>query len=206
MTAEKQRIRKTVRDEDYELIQAINSGRTERFQELVKRYEQRIYNFSRRMCGDETDAEDIVQETFLNAFRYLKDFRHETKFRNWLYRIAASTCIKKRRRSKFAPERELPLSEFEEWEEAQPLTRVPEWARRPLEHLLNEELLDVLHAAIVSLPEPYRVVVILRDMEGFSTEETAQILSLTPANVKVRLHRARVFLREKLKGYFDRDV
>jgi RNA polymerase sigma-70 factor (ECF subfamily) len=76
----------------------------------------------------------------------------------------------------------------------------------PLEQVLNEELLGILHQAIWSLPEKYRIVVILRDIEEFSTEDSAQILNLSPANVKVRLHRARLFLRDKLKGYFRHDV
>ena len=79
----------------------------------------------------------------------------------------------------------------------------PEWARAPLAQVLNEELARHLKQAIIDLPKKYRMGVVLRDMEGFATEETAQILDISPANVKVRLHRARLFLREKLKGYFD---
>jgi len=196
---------KKVKDKDFELVQAINSGRPEKFQELVKRYEQRLYNFSLRTCRDTRDAEDLVQETFLNVFRYLKDFRYETKFKNWLYRIAASTCIKKRRKSKFAPEKELSLEEFINKEEADQATQVPEWAKLPLDRLLSEELSNTVNQAILALPNKYRMVIVLRDLEGFSTEETAQILNLSPPNVKVRLHRARLFLRDKLKGYFKND-
>lgn len=206
MTAETPSNRKTVSDDDTELVQAINAGHTERFQELVKRYEQKLYNFGRRMCRNESDAEDLVQDTFLNVYRFLKDFRYETKFKNWLYRVAANTSLKKQRRSKFAPEPELSLEEFARSEEAAPLDEVPEWARMPLDQILDEELLETLNQAIWSLPEKYRIVVILRDVEEFSTEETAQILNLSPANVKVRLHRARLFLRDRLKGYFSHDV
>ncbi len=206
MTAETPPNRKTVSDDDTEVVQAINAGHTERFQELVRRYEQKLYNFGRRMCRNESDAEDLVQDTFLNVYRFLKDFRYETKFKNWLYRVAANTSLKRRRRSKFAPEPELSLEEFARTEEAEPLEQVPEWARMPLDQILNEELLETLNQAIWSLPEKYRIVVILRDVEEFSTEETAQILNLSPANVKVRLHRARLFLRDKLKGYFSHDL
>jgi RNA polymerase sigma-70 factor (ECF subfamily) len=195
--------RKKIRDKDTELIEAINSGRRELFQELVKRYDQKLYNFGLRMCGDVYDAEDLVQETFLNVFKYLKDFRYETKFKNWLYRVASSACIKKKRKSKFAPERELSLEEFVPAEEAQAAAEIPDWARMPLAQLLNEELSNVIKDAILSLPEKYRLVIVLRDLEGFSTAETAQILNLKPSNVKVRLHRARLFLRDKLKGYFE---
>ena len=191
-----------VKDKDFGLIQAINSGQVDKFNELVKRYEQKLYNFSLRMCHDHSDAEDMVQDTFLNVFKYLKDFRYETKFKNWLYKVAASTCIKKRRKSKFAPEREISLDEFRPGDEAAAAEKVPEWALMPLDKLLNEELSSVIHRAILSIPRKYRMVIVLRDIEGFSTAETAQILNLSPANVKVRLHRARLYLRDKLKGYF----
>ena len=87
---------KKIRDNDFDLVRAINDGHQENFHELVRRYEQNLYHFGFRMCGNAPDAEDMVQETFLNVFRYLKDFRYETKFKNWLYRIATSTCIKKK--------------------------------------------------------------------------------------------------------------
>ena len=196
------RDRKKIIDRDTELIEAINAGESERFQELVKRYERKLYNFGLRMCGDVRDAEDLVQETFLNVFRYLKDFRFETKFKNWLYRIATSACIKKRRKSKYAPEKELPLDDFISKSDTPVTNEIPEWAQIPLEQLLNEELSRRLKDAILTLPEKYRLVVVLRDLEGFSTNETAQILNLKSSNVKVRLHRARLFLQDKLREYF----
>jgi RNA polymerase sigma-70 factor (ECF subfamily) len=205
MTAPQRANRKKIKDKDFELIRAINSGQFDRFPDLVKRYEQKLYNFSLRMCRDAADAEDTVQETFLNVFRYLKDFRYETKFKNWLYRVAASTCIKKRRKSKFAPQRELSLDEFLPQDETEVPDQVPRWALMPLDKLLSDELSDKINAAIFTLPEKYRLVIVLRDIEGFSTAETAQILNLSDANVKVRLHRARLFLRNKLKGYFENE-
>ena len=205
MTAPQRANRKKIKDKDFELIRAINSGQIDRFPDLVKRYEQKLYNFSLRMCRDAADAEDTVQETFLNVFRYLKDFRYETKFKNWLYRVAASTCIKKRRKSKYAPQRELSLDEFLPQDETEVPDQVPKWALMPLDKLLNDELSDKINAAIFTLPEKYRLVIVLRDIEGFSTAETAQILNLSDANVKVRLHRARLFLRDKLKGYFENE-
>ena len=205
MTAEKNQNHKIVKDNDFDLIQAINSGQAEKFHDLVKRYEQKLYNFSLRMCRNPSDAEDMIQDTFLNVFKYLKNFRHETKFKNWLYKVAASTCIKKRRKSKFAPDKELSLDEFLPNDEAEKPDKVPEWAMLPLDKLLNEELSSVINKTILALPEKYRVVIVLRDIEGFSTAETAQILNLSPSNVKVRLHRARLYLRDKLKGYFKND-
>ncbi len=205
MTTAKNPNRKKIKDEDFDLIQRINSGQIDQFHELVKRYEHKLYNFSLRMCREHQDAEDMVQDTFLNVFKYLKDFRYETKFKNWLYKVAASSCIKKRRKSKFAPERELSLDEFRPSDEAEAPDQVPEWAQMPLDKLLNAELTGAVHQGILAIPKKYRMVIVLRDIEGFSTAETAQILNLSPANVKVRLHRARLFLRDKLKGYFEND-
>ena len=205
MTTINNQNRKIVKDDDFDLIQAINSGKTEKFHDLVKRYEHKLYNFSLRMCRNPSDAEDMIQDTFLNVFKYLKNFRYETKFKNWLYKVAASTCIKKRRKSKFAPDKELSLDEFLPNDEAEKPDTVPEWAMLPLDKLLNDELSGVINKTILALPKKYRVVIILRDIEGFSTAETAQILNLSPANVKVRLHRARLYLRDKLKGYFEND-
>lgn len=190
-------------DADTDLIQAIQSGQIDRFPELVARYERVLYNFGLKMCGEAQDAEDMVQDTFLNVFRYLKGFRYETKFKNWLYRIATSTCIKKKRKSKFAPDRELSLDDFLPQDEAAVENQTPAWARLPLDQVLNEELGRALKTAILELPEKYRVVLVLRDIEGFSTEESAQILNLSPANIKVRLHRARLFLREQLETYYS---
>jgi RNA polymerase sigma-70 factor, ECF subfamily len=195
--------RKKVSDEDAGLISAINSGRKSLFYDLVKKYEQKLYNFGLRMCGETRDAEDMVQETFLNVYRYLSDFRYEASFKNWLYRIASSACIKKRRKSKFAPQNEISIEDFIPEDKDNIPDSLPPWASEPLEKVLNDELSDNMRKAILSLPEKYRIVLVLRDIEGFGTEETARILNLKPASVKVRLHRARLFLKDKLKGYFS---
>lgn len=201
MTDQSKPIKKN--DEDSELVLAIQSGRHDLFAKLVERYQSALYNFGIKMCGESRDAEDMVQDTFLNVFKYLKGFRYETKFRNWLYRIASSMCLKKKRKSKFAPDHELSLDDFMPTEEAQTEQSIPAWASLPLEQVLNEELHRTLKGAILELPEKYRMVLVLRDVEGFSTEESAQILNLTAANIKVRLHRARLFLRDQLKSYFN---
>lgn len=193
----------TITDEDSELIEAITSGNTDQFPDLVKKYETRLYNFGLRICKDGPDAEDLVQETFINVFRYLKDFRKETRFKNWMYRIAASVCWKMRRKSKFAPDRELSLEEFMPSDHSKIDTETPDWASQPVTQLLNSELSDKIRASIKSLPPEYKLVLVLRDMEGFSTAETSDILEISAANVKVRLHRARLFLRESLKEYYE---
>ena len=192
-------------DKDTELVRAINGGRQDLFYELVNRYEKSLYNFGLRMCDNPSDAEDMVQDTFLNVFKYLEGFRHETKFRNWLYRVATSACLKKKRRSKYAPDRELALDEFLPADESAVSMDLPRWASQPLDQVLDGELAGVIRQALLDLPEKYRLVVVLRDVEGFTTQETAEILDLTPTNIKVRLHRARLFLREALKFYYETD-
>ena len=192
-------------DKDTELVRAINSGRQDLFYELVNRYEKSLYNFGLRMCDNPSDAEDMVQDTFLNVFKYLEGFRYETKFRNWLYRVATSACLKKKRRSKYAPDRELSLDEFLPADESAVSTDLPHWASQPLDQVLDGELAGVIRQALLDLPEKYRMVVVLRDVEGFTTQESAEILNLTPTNIKVRLHRARLFLREALKSYYETD-
>lgn len=203
MTGEKKRRPTPIHDEDADLVRAIIGGERARFQSLVEKYQQKIFRFGLRMCGEPRDAEDLVQETFINVFRYLEGFRYETKFKNWLFRIATSACLKRKRKSRHAPARELSLEEFMPREGDALPEDVPAWARLPLDQVLNEELAQHLQTAIAALPKKYRMVVALRDMEGFSTEETAEVLNLSVANVKVRLHRARLFLRDKLKGYFE---
>lgn len=192
-------------DKDTELVRTINSGRQDLFYELVHRYEKSLYNFGLRMCDTPSDAEDMVQDTFLNVFKYLEGFRYETKFRNWLYRVATSACLKKKRRSKYAPDRELSLDEFLPADESAVSADLPRWASQPLDQVLDGELAGVIRQALLDLPEKYRLVVVLRDVEGFTTQETAEILDLTPTNIKVRLHRARLFLRKALKSYHETD-
>ena len=192
-------------DKDTELVRAINGGRQDLFYELVNRYEKSLYNFGLRMCDNPSDAEDMVQDTFLNVFKYLEGFRYETKFRNWLYRVATSACLKKKRRSKYAPDRELSLDEFLPADESAVSMDLPRWASQPLDQVLGGELAGVIRQAMLDLPEKYRLVVVLRDVEGFTTQETAEILDLTPTNIKVRLHRARLFLRDALKSYYETD-
>ena len=192
-------------DKDNQLIRSINAGRHDLFYQLVKRYEKRLYNFGLRMCDTPSDAEDMVQDTFLNVFKYLSGFRYKTKFKNWLYRVATSACLKKKRRSKYAPEKELSLEEFLPGDEATMSGELPRWATQPLEQVLNDELGGVIRKALLDLPEKYRLVVVLRDVEGFNTQEAAEILDLTPTNIKVRLHRARLFLRDALKAYYETD-
>lgn len=190
-------------EEDLRLIDGIRHGKPGLFHRIMEKYQEKIYNFGLKICPTAQDAEDLVQESFFNVFRYLKDFRQEMSFKNWLYLIASSVCHKMKRKSKFAPERELSLEEFMPSHSGHDMESIPEWADEPVEKLLNLELAEKIQTAVSNLPTDYRLVLVLRDVEGFSTQETAGILGISSPTVKVRLHRARLFLREALKEYYD---
>ncbi len=190
-------------EEDLRLIDGIRHGKPGLFHRIMEKYQVKIYNFGLKICPTAQDAEDLVQESFFNVFKYLKDFRQEMSFKNWLYLIASSVCHKMKRKSKFAPERELSLEEFMPSHSGLDMESVPEWADEPVEKLLNLELAEKIQTAVSNLPTDYRLVLVLRDVEGFSTQETAGILGISSPTVKVRLHRARLFLREALKEYYD---
>ncbi|MBW2111114.1 MAG: sigma-70 family RNA polymerase sigma factor [Deltaproteobacteria bacterium] len=183
---------------DHHLIDQFKAGSMEAMEKIVGRYEDRIFTFGLKMCGHLQDAEDIAQETFLNAFRYLKDFREETKLKNWLFMIAARACIRKRRKKKCEPDHEISLDSFVQEDGSAGRYEIPDWSDDPSDNVIRAELKRIIDAAIQTLPQKYKLVFNLRDMEGFSTKETAEILGISAQAVKTRLHRARLFLREEI--------
>jgi RNA polymerase sigma-70 factor (ECF subfamily) len=187
---------------DHHLIAQFKAGSIEAMEKIVERYENQVFTFGLRMCGHVQDAEDIAQETFLNAFRYLDRFREETKLRNWLFKIAARACIRKRRKKKCEPDKEISLESFVHKNGNHAKYEIPDWSDDPADNVLRSELKQVIDAAVLSLPTKYRLVFNLRDIEGFNTEETAEILGISVQSVKTRLHRARLFLREKISNHY----
>jgi len=186
------------------LIAASQSGDPGAQDALVRRYQDRVYGFAMRMCRNVEDAKDILQETFLGMVRALPDFRGESRFTTWLYRIAANACLKKRRRGVFDPEPEQVISldalmPRPDAEGRKP--EIPDWSEDAERALLRGELAREMEAAIDALPREYRIVLLLRDVEGFSAEETAEMLRLSVPAIKSRLHRARVILRQRLGQY-----
>ena len=185
---------------DEKLVSLVKSGNYDAFEELVKRYEGKIYGHSLRLLGNQQDAEDVLQETFLNAFRGLGDFRGDSTFSTWIYRIATNNALMKLRKAK---------GRFGEFDEELPPPEILEkgpsgdFDMSPGDVLLEKELLDELSSAVEKLPEKYRTIFLLRDVEEFSTEKTAEILGISTSAVKSRLHRARIFLREALGHIFD---
>ncbi len=170
------------------------------FDQLYRDNVDRMYRLAQRLCGHTDDARDLVQETFLNAYRKFKQFRGEAQVSTWLYTIASRACVRMRRRRKGEPERELSLEQFIPTSEGEFRLQIPTERLTPEEALEKKELRLALNAAIQKLPKQYRVVLVLRDMEGLSAKEVGSILGLTERAVKSRLHRARLFVRKELSA------
>lgn len=182
------------------LVAAAKAGRQEAFAEIVERHSGTIYNLALRMMGNPQEAEEVMQEAFISAFRALPRFEGRSQLGTWLYRIAYNAALM-RLRQRRAPT--FSLDEPWETDEGELVPRqFVDWTAVPDDVLLNKELRDALAAALETLPPTLRSVFVLRDIEGLSTAETAEALELTETNVKVRLHRARLALREKLTAYF----
>lgn len=156
------------------------------------------------MCGKREDAEEVAQETLLKVFENAEQLREPEKIRSWVFRIAKNACLMKRRKSVFAPPQELSLDEFmpaRSGDGDRTRIEIADWSTLPDGKAMRSEMRELLERAIRDLPEMYRTVVLLRDMEELSTQETAQILDVTEDVVKTRLHRARLAIRERLDEY-----
>ena len=180
--------------DDAALLRRIRNDEPGAFEDFVAAHGDRIYGFGRRVCGPSEDARDVVQETLLQAYLSLKALR------SWLYRVAANACYMKRRKGKFEPARELSLEELMPAPGRQPAAEIPDPAALPDEELERTRLREKVQEAIRDLPEHYRIVLVMRDMEHLSTEETSQALDLPETTVKMRLHRARLMVRKRLEA------
>ncbi|BDG10515.1 sigma-70 family RNA polymerase sigma factor [Anaeromyxobacter paludicola] len=180
--------------DDERLLAEAREGRREALEELLERHQRRIYRFGLKMCRDEEDAKDVLQDTLLAVARGIRDFRGQSSVSTWLYSIARSFCIKKRRRGKYEPAEEQRVGSEGEEE----VTRLPDPARPADETLAGRQVEAALEAAIAALQPMYREVLLLRDVEGLTAPEVAEILGLSVDAVKSRLHRARVAVRESV--------
>lgn len=170
------------------------------FDQLYKDYVDRVYRFAHRLCGETEAAKDIVQDTFLNAYRALNGFRGDAQVSTWLYTIASRACLRLRRRRKGEPAQNLSLESFIPSSDGELRMQIPVEDLSPEEALSNKELRHALDQAIAKLPLAYRKVLILRDMEGLSAKEVGSIMGLQERAVKSRLHRARLFVRRELSA------
>ena len=183
------------------LIERCQRGDTQAFDELMARYETRVYNLAYRLLGDAEEAYDISQETFLRVYRALPRFRGGSTLHTWIHRIVVNLCLdalkKQRRRPRLV--QEAPLEEEAGSESL--LDRLPDETPGPETRVLSRERQSIVRQAIASLPRHHRAVLVLFDLEGLSYHEIAETLKINVGTVKSRLNRARLALKEKLEPY-----
>jgi len=183
---------------DTPLVHRAKAGDLAAFEELVSTYETRVYSLARRITGNDHDAEDVTQQTFINTLEHLDGFREEASFSTWLMRIATHAALKIIRKRQGLPtvsldddREDLPHPQF-----------IADWRDNPVRLADQSETRQLIETALAELDEKHRIVFLLRDVEGLSVKETAIALDLSEANVKVRLLRARLQLRERLTQTF----
>jgi RNA polymerase sigma-70 factor (ECF subfamily) len=179
--------------DEKELIKKAQEGDRKALTELVKRYEQTIYNFSFKICRDREKAEHTMQETFMSMVKSIKQFSGRSKFSTWLYTIVTNHCLMMARSMKNKN-----FASLDDEDSLIDEKNVADWKVTPEKVAENNELREMLDKAIDKLPYDYRIVFLLRDVEGLSTAETGKIVHLSVPAVKSRLHRARAFLRNEL--------
>src|ERR1700746_1315186 len=184
------------------LVQAAKAGDVGAFEELVKRYDRNVFRIAQHITQNREDAEDVVQDAFLKAYSNLGQFQGQSKFYTWLVRIAGNEALMKLRRRR--PERMVSLDEEVKTEDDSVPREVADWSPNPEQQYTQAELRELLDKTIHGLPASFRTVFVLRDVEGLSTEETAEALELSIPAVKSRLLRAGLQLRERLSRYFQR--
>ena len=192
------------RGAEIELARQLLAGEPDAFDKFVEHFRSKIFNYSRLICGHREDAEEVVQETLLKVFESFGQLRDPEHVRAWVFRIAKNACLIKRRKSVYAPRQELSLDELmpAKGTGGNPMKiEIADWSGVPEDEVLHSELRHVIEDAIAEMPEIYRSVILLRDVEELSTEETAHVLDLNTDAVKTRLHRARLFARKKLDSY-----
>ena len=185
------------------LVSEAQTGSAESFAVLVKQYERQIYRLSKAVTGNQEDAEDALQETFLKAYKNLKQFRGESRFYTWLVRIAMNEALVKLRRRNSS--NWVSLDEPIENDESGTTPReIEDWRDNPEECYNQTELREILSKVLQDLETPLRIVFVLRDVEDLSCEETAVVTGLSVSAVKTRAMRARLKLRKKLSFWFEK--
>jgi RNA polymerase sigma-70 factor (ECF subfamily) len=187
-------------DEYAELITKAADGNESALERLLMSAQEVAYRFSHTVCGGPSDAEDVMQDALFKTFRYIRSIRDPRAFRTWLYRTVRNACLMKRRRKAGEPHRVLSLDELlPAGNGGTGVVDLVEPGRNPEALTANAALRRQLSRALQTLPPSYRAIVFLREMEGLSTREVAQVLKMSEPNVKMRLHRARLALRKQLE-------
>ncbi len=184
---------------DQELVVGAQKADTRAFDELVRRYRDKVYRLCFKILRNEDDAAEALQDAFLSAYRGLKNFKSESTFSTWLYRIATNASLMKYRKRR---DNLVSLEQSQNPNEGAEALQLPDWSTQPLDELLDAETRQVMEEGKALLDEDLRTVFTLRDEEGLSNAEVAVILELSVAAVKSRLHRARLRLRDRLSRYF----
>ena len=191
------------REDEHLLVAAAKKGETAAFEELVSRYEDKIFRLTKNITGNHEDAEDAMQDAFLNAYSHLQDFHGDSRFYTWLVRIAANESLMRLRRRR---PNHFSLDEPVEGERDLMPRELEDWDPSPEQRYAQAELQGILAEIIETLDPEFRIVLILRDLEELSTQETADTLGMSVSAVKSRLLRARLRLREKLNRHFRRGT
>ena len=191
-------------DPDKKLVEKAQSGDYAAFSSLVHEHENRVYRLAMRIVRQRQDAEEVVQQTFLSALEHLEDFQGKSAFTTWLMRIATNHALALLRRRASRPTVSFTQSSGDDDELPRP-QYVAEWRRTTEQIVDDREMRQVLTETLDQLDPKHSIVFVLRDLEGFSTQETADILQLSENNVKVRLSRARLMLRERLTQAFGEE-
>lgn len=193
---------------DTDLVRCAKAGDLDAFDALATRYEQRVYTLARRMLRNPDDAEDVTQETFLSALEHLEGFREEASFYTWLMSIASHAALKviRKRQGLDTVSIEVAIGDGDEGDFIPHPEYIADWTENPERLLEQKETRRLLEEAMAELGEKYRLVFLLRDVEGLSVRETAEALGISVANVKVILLRARLQLRERLTRAFGDEA
>jgi len=191
-----------VKDDEPILVAAAKAGDISAFETLVGRYERKIFRLAQNITQNREDAEDSMQESFLKAFEHLGEFQGNSRFYTWLVRIAANEALMRLRKRR---PNQVSLDEPIEGEDDLIPQQIEDWGPSPEERFAQTEMRDILRGVIEELPPDFRIVFVLRDVEGLSTEETAETVGISEAAVKSRLLRARLKLRQKLNRHFQQD-
>jgi RNA polymerase sigma-70 factor, ECF subfamily len=192
-----------VRDDEGALVTAAKAGDVPAFEELVNRYERRIFRLTMNITQNREDAQDATQDAFLKAFQHLDSFQGGSRFYTWLVRIAVNEALMRLRRRR---PNVVSLDEPTETEDDLMPRQVEDWGPTPEQRYARTEMNSILTSSISDLDPIFRTVFLLRDVEGLSTEETAETLGVSLPAVKSRLLRARLKLRQKLNPYFQRSA
>jgi RNA polymerase sigma-70 factor (ECF subfamily) len=185
-------------DSDAELVHAAQRGDAEAFTELVRRHERRVYNVCRRMLADAREAEECAQDAFVQAWRHLDRFAERAQLSTWLHRIAVNEALQRLRRRKVI---EVDLDDHIAVLDL--MRRVDDWSTRPDVQAEDAAFRAYLDERLMGLPDPLRVAVVLRDIEGLSNQEVAHALELSLPAAKARIHRGRMQLRAELTTWVD---